>query len=163
MKLLKTLLLSLFLIVGLSNAQAQIKAGAGLAFGSEVEALGIELIGEYTINETWGAGVDFIYWLDGEDNFSYWEFNVNGHYNFFENEKFNAYALAGLNYFHFKIDLDLPPPYDGDDSDGEIGLNIGAGGHMVINENLTGRAQVRYVLSDWDQLVIDAGVLFNIN
>lgn len=162
MKLLKPFILSLFLIAGLATAaQAQIKAGAGLAWGSEIEELGLELIGEYQITDVWGAGASIIYWFDGIEDFTFLEVNADGHYTFFTNEKFDAYALAGLNFSYSKVKIELAPPLeDINEGNTEVGLNVGAGGHMMIADNLTGRAQIRYTLGDFDQLVISAGVLF---
>lgn len=147
--------LLLFTIFLSTSSYSQIKAGAGLVWGSEVEEIGFQLRGIYTINEAWRAGVDFIFWFDGVEDVSIWEMNTNAHYIFSTSEKANLYALGGLNFFTLKLDTS-----NGSNSSTEVGLNIGAGGELFFTDKISGIAELRYVLGDADQLVIGAGVLF---
>src|SRR5690625_7377351 len=64
MKKFRNLLLGAILSLGLFTvSQAQISVGGGLAYGLDVEELGIQARGTYVLNEDMGLGGDSIYWL----------------------------------------------------------------------------------------------------
>lgn len=149
----------IILVAASSNSlKAQFSAGAGVGYGFEVEAVAIQLRGMYDIADQWRAGADFDYYLDGNEGISYWEFNANGHFKFANMEKFDAYALAGLNFFHVKAD-ELVFGF-GDVSSTDTNLNIGAGLTTSFTEKVGGFAELKYTIGDADQLFLSAGVLF---
>jgi opacity protein-like surface antigen len=169
MKKITCILFVAFISLAFSNiASAQISVGGGLAFGTEVEELGIQAGGVYTINEEFRAGADFIYYLTSDDNdfggnFTWWEFNANGHYLFVTEEDMIVYALAGLNFASFSYDF---PGFEGfgggSVSNTEVGLNVGAGLEYGLGfADLY--AELKYALSSADQLVLSAGLRFPIN
>src|SRR5699024_18165 len=96
-----------FLLLFSSSSLAQqgrIQIGPGLAYGTEVENLGISVDGYYTINEQFRAGVGLTYFLPKSDDFgggsidyNYFAVDLNGNYIFHNEDKLMAYALAGLN------------------------------------------------------------------
>lgn len=168
----KKLLTVGLLVIGLTflsntNLFAQDEAGdillgGGLAYGTEVESLGIQLGGNYRIDEQFRGAVDLIYYFPNEDDFggdfTWFEINANGHYIFTEEDALLAYGLAGLNFASFSYDLGQ----FGKVSDTEVGLNIGAG----IEYNLDFAflyGELKYALSSADQLVLSAGLRFPIN
>lgn len=158
----KHLLATLLLLAGiLFSANAQLSAGGGISYGTEVEAIGIQPRVVYTISGPWRAGADFNFFFDGDEGVSYWDLNLNGHYVFHEQDNLSAYALAGLNFFHVGVDYDTTIPGFDDASDTDTGLNIGAGLQLPIGK-LSGLLEARYVLSDTDQLVLSACILFPI-
>jgi opacity protein-like surface antigen len=168
MKKLTCILFAAFISLAFSNiATAQISVGGGLAFGTEVEELGIQAGGVYTINEEFRAGADFIYYLTGDDsgfgdNFTWWEFNANGHYLFVTEEDLIVYALGGLNFASFSYDFPEFQGFGGNVSETEIGLNVGAGLEYGLGfADLY--AELKYALSSADQLVLSAGLRFPIN
>jgi opacity protein-like surface antigen len=146
-------------LLGSTQVSAQLSAGAGLAFGSETEDLGIRATALYQFNENWRAATDFIWYLDGEEDVSVWELNLNAHYIFFEDGKFLAYGLAGLNLVGVSVDLG---PL-GDESDTEGGINLGVGGQYKINETISIQSELKYSLSDFDQIVFGIGALIAID
>ena len=142
------------------HVNAQLSLGGGLAYGTEVEdnGLGIQARTIYGFNEKWRAAADFIKYLDGLENISVWEFNVNGHYVFANQDKFSAYALAGLNFVGVKVDV-----LGFKNTETETGLNLGVGGQLKFSESLSGLAELKYnVGSDIDQLVIGVGVVYTL-
>jgi len=168
MKKVTCILFVAFISLAFSNiATAQISVGGGLAFGTEVEELGIQAGGVYTINEDFRAGADFIYYLTGDDsdfgaNFTWWEFNANGHYLFLSEEDMIVYALGGLNFASFSYDFNFEGFGGGSVSETEIGLNVGAGIEYGLGfADLYG--ELKYALSSADQLVLSAGLRFPIN
>lgn len=138
------------------GASAQIRVGGGLGYGTDISEVGLNIRGLYQINDNIGAQADFMFYFVGE-NLSYTEFNVNGNY-FFGTEQFRPYALAGLNISRLKASV----PFFGSITDTEIGLNVGGGGMYDINDMISVFGEAKYIVSNADQLVITAGVLFMI-
>lgn len=154
------------LILGLiffsnSNAWAQsdFKVGGGLAYGTEIEAIGIQAGVVYAFSEeVRGAGDVVVYFPDsptGVDN-SFWTINANVHYLLITEETSFVYLLGGLNY--------ATQESSGggvEFSDSEAGLNLGAGAEFGIEFGSI-YLEGKYVLSDFDQLVLSGGVRFNL-
>ncbi len=46
-----------------SQANAQISAGAGVVFGSDINNIGFSINGKYVINETWAAAPSFTFFF----------------------------------------------------------------------------------------------------
>lgn len=153
-------LLSLFTALCMMTAyqaNAQLSVGAGLAYGLDIEELGLQVRGVYDINETWRGEADFIYYFIDGDGLSAWELNLNGNYVFNRTETLTLYALAGINIFGITVDLG---PF-GDETATETGLNIGAGAQYAVSSALDIFGELKYSLSDADQLLIAAGILFS--
>jgi outer membrane immunogenic protein len=153
-----------FVLISVQNSQAQIGLGAGLAYGTEIENIGIQLGGTYLINENFRAAADIIYYFPKEEEGGYvktkwFEFNANVHYIFFNDDSMNAYAIGGLNYTSLTVEIDIPGFGSASGSDGEVGLNLGVGAMIDIGfSNLYGEA--KYVLGNADQLSIAVGLRF---
>ena len=45
-------------------------------------------------------------------------------------------------------------------TDSSVGFNIGGGGSTAFSDAITGFAEIKFVLGDYDQPVATAGVLF---
>jgi outer membrane immunogenic protein len=163
-----------FLLISVQNSNAQIGLGAGLAYGTEIETIGIQVGGTYLINENFRAAADIIYFFpksEGDGDFSmdlnWFEFNANIHYIFFEDESMQAYGLGGLNYARLSIDeptINIPGVGQiggGSYSESEIGLNLGIGAMLDIDFAwLYGEA--KFTISDFDQLSIAVGLRFSL-
>lgn len=85
--------------------------------------------------------------------------DINCHYNFTSSGKFVLYGIAGFDILlAWKKDI-----YTGSDpfreSDNAMGLNAGAGARMNITGNLDLFGEVKYILSKYDQLMVNAGIL----
>lgn len=166
-KILRNVLTGVFAIlaIGTTSIVAQeglITVGPGLAYGSEVENLGIKVDGYYTINEQFRAGLDLTYYLPDSENgvdVNYFGFNINGHYIFYNEDGLTAYGLAGINILRIKVEAN-----GFSNSDSETGLNLGAGVESAQSfGNLFGELKLAGLGGDADQLVIGAGVRFPIN
>ncbi|MCW9708252.1 hypothetical protein [Fodinibius salsisoli] len=143
-----------------SHAQeGRIQAGPGLAYGGEAENLGISLDGYYTINEEFRAGAAFTYFF-ANDLYSSYAIDLNGNYIFHNEDELMAYGIAGLNIFTYSWDSDVAGV---DDSESEIGLNLGAGLEYNVDfANLFGELKFAGLGSDANQLVLGAGLRFDI-
>lgn len=142
-----------------------IKAGGGLVYGTEIENLGLQLNGYYRLpaNDQIFVGGDFTYYFPDKSTFfgaeirtTWIEFNINGQYHFFDDDQFGAYGLGGLNYTSLRFSTEFNG-FEESDSESEIGLNIGGGVEYELDFGLI-YGELKFVISDADQLVIGAGV-----
>ncbi|MEX0778347.1 MAG: hypothetical protein WD491_11495 [Balneolales bacterium] len=156
------LILLAFGLMAATEANAQIKAGGGLAYGTNIERLGIQANGYYTIpaNEQIRAGLEYTYFFPesydgGSSRFS--EFNINGNYLFYEEDEISAYALGGINHSTSSVNVDGNEFFGGMSTSGSsTGLNIGGGAEYLADfGSLYG--ELKFVISDFDQLVLSVG------
>jgi outer membrane immunogenic protein len=168
MKIIGTLLGIIFLGSGLQVAHAQndTRIGALLAYGTEVENLGIGANAEFPILDKLTISPSFIYYLPKDQvgvKINWFEINGNANYYFLDQDKLSVYGLGGLNYSSVKAKYD--GPYSGlidyGASDGRFGLNIGGGANFILG-NLMPFAELKYVIIDGGQLVLAAGVKFGL-
>ena len=161
--------LSTFLVSSLTaSAQSETTIGGLLAYGTEIENLGIGANAEFPIADKMTISPSLIYYLPKEDfgvKVNWFEVNGNLNYYFVDHDNIGVYGLAGLNYSSVKVS------YDGDDfgfmddftgSDGRFGLNLGGGANFDIGGSITPFAELKYVIIDGGQLVIAGGVRFKI-
>jgi opacity protein-like surface antigen len=152
--------------------EGRIQVGPGLAYGNEAENLGISVDGYYTINEQFRAGTALTYFFPdktdvpggGELSYNYFAIDLNGNYIFHREEEFMAYGIAGLNILNVGADVEGADGTDYDtDSNTELGLNLGAGIEYGVDfGNLFGELKFTGIGGDYDQLVLGAGVRFDI-
>ncbi len=147
-------------ITQLSFAQEQgdISVGAGVAYGFDIEEIGIQANGTYTLNENMRVGADFIYWLTDNEfgDYTAFEVNANFHYLFYNENDLVLYGLGslGIHYVSFSFSAF---GFSESVSDTELGLGIGGG----LEYNLGGiklYAEPRIFLSGLDQFALSAGV-----
>jgi len=158
----------LALMIGMSTSvNAQMKVGAGLAFGTEAESIGLTANFYTAIPsvENLSIGGDFIYFLPKDVDFGidqkWFEVNLNGQYQFYAEQMINGYALGGLNIARVSYKYDGPGT-GVNSSDTKLGLNLGVGGEYAFNESMFAFAEFKFVLSRFDQAVFSAGVRFPI-
>lgn len=146
-----------FIFLNNTNAQAQtgLDLGAGLAYGSEVDAIGLQVGAVYNFTQEVSGAADFTYYFP--DNYDFYAFNVNVHYAFFSEANTKVYGLAGFNYATQEFDLGSL----GSASNSEAGLNLGGGAEFGLAfAKLFG--EIKYVVSDYDQLALAAGLRFGL-
>jgi opacity protein-like surface antigen len=185
-----TILLLLFL-ASINFAEAQLtKAGGGLAYGTGVwfrnetedishktgnPAINFRAIYEVSLPFHIVPSVSiFMPRVNKEDfgEYSYKQslsaflFDIDAHYVFNSLDRFEFYGLGGLNITLLSMKYKQSDP-DGNFTDGSsesaIGLNLGAGSYMKLTEQLDAFAEIKYILSKRDQLMITAGVLLNLD
>ncbi len=166
MKKLTSLLFAAALVCSLQTsayAQGDISVGGGIAYGLDIEEIGIQIGGTYDLNEEMRLGADIIYWLIGDeafmdetDSFTYVEVNFNFNYIFYHENDLKLYGLGTLGIHYASISVD-GPGFSESFSDTEVGLGVGAG----LEYDLGGvklYAEPRIFLSGFDQLALAAGV-----
>lgn len=147
-------------------ANAQTRVGGLLGYGTEIESLALGGVAEFMINDNMGISPQLVFFFGKKENgvkSSMWEINGNFNY-YFMQEEVDLYGIAGLNIASYKVKYDVPGFVGGSASDSEIGLNLGLGANFhVSNDKILPFAEIKYVISDFDQLAIFGGVKFNLN
>lgn len=188
MKKISSFFILAILAISVANGQFT-KFGGGLTYGTgfhfnnvttpQYEAdlhrgpfAGIFLTGIYELNLPFHIAPSFTYFLprtnkaaigtfSQSSRVSSIMFDLNGHYVFNSLDRFEFYGLAGLNITFAKIKWLGTNPTSG--SDNAIGLNIGAGTYMKMTEQLDLYAEVKYIVSKYDQFMLNVGVLINLD
>lgn len=145
--------------------EEQITVGAGLVYGSEIESLGIKADAYYSLNPMLrvGGGLTYFFPEDivGGGEINWFALNLNGHYFLYSQEKLSVYGLTGLNILFQNTNFDSEQVED--ISDSEIGLNLGGGLEYNLNfADFFGELKVGGLFGDADQLVLGAGLRFNL-
>ena len=145
-------------------ASAQTRVGGHLAYGTEIENLGLGGVGEFFLNREMAIAPSLTFFFPEKYGFyrnSFWEMNINFNYYFVPDGSVNFYGLAGLNFGTVKLRYD-GPGNDFSDSHTEIGLNIGMGINFVLQNNkVVPFLEFKYAISDYDQAVFAFGVKVN--
>jgi outer membrane immunogenic protein len=183
----KLFVTSLLIISLVSFASAQFtKFGGGLTYatgfhfnnettGFEADLhrspiAGIFVTGIYELNLPFHLAPSFTYFLPrtnelptgslGKTRVSEMMFDINGHYVFNSLDRFEFYGLAGLDITLAKLKW-LGTSSSG--TDNALGLNLGGGAYMKITEQFDLYGEVKYILSKYDQVMLNVGVLLNID
>jgi len=90
-------------------------------------------------------------------------FDINGHYVFNSLDRFEFYGLAGLDIIlawkRAKYDFGEVIK----ESDNALGLNLGLGSYMKMSEQFDLYVEAKYILSKYDQFMLNVGALINID
>ena len=151
MKKLLYVMLLMGVLCTMSNlAEAQVRFGAGLAYGDFPEELGITANALVDLPGPIDVQPSLIYYLiDGSRTI--WELNGDLHYSFFESTA-NVYVIAGLNLTR--------QGFEGSEGVTELGLNLGIGATFLESGPISPFAELKYVVGDLDGIVLSGGVRF---
>ena len=147
---------ALFVAIILLNSQesnAQVKAGVGAAFASEIEQVGIQGDLHYRFQNMPAIqiGGGMVYYFPKDDR-DFLEANLNGSYIFYDEFMFKSYLYTGLYLSR------LEQKYiNASTTDRAIGLNIGLGAEYDFG-GLLAFGDLKYVLSEIDQPVFSIGL-----
>jgi hypothetical protein len=185
MKKILSLLLALFFFVSVSKAQFT-KLGGGLTYTtgfhynnetSDFYAdlhrspfFGIYVTGIYEISLPLHIAPSFTYFIPrhntsatgttGEETrVSSMMFDINVHYVFNSLDRFEFYGLAGPDILLASIKWLGTTSKDNDNA---IGLNLGVGSYMKMTEQIDLFLEAKYVISRYDQFMVNAGILLNL-
>jgi outer membrane protein X len=145
-----------------SYGQVDILVGGGLAYGSEIKNLGLDLRGDFRFDRGWVISPNLNFFFPKENNnvrTSWTAFNADVHYLLPVGSGFHFYPFGGLNFSSISNKVKNT---DVKHSHSEIGLNIGMGLNANFGSNVDGFVDMKYVVSDFDQAVITFGVLVGI-
>ncbi|MBQ0786162.1 MAG: outer membrane beta-barrel protein [Oceanihabitans sp.] len=166
----KTLLLCTVIFLFATQIQAQISIGGGLGYNEKISGPGVTLKGVFTITDNIAISPSASYFF-GNQVYGYkrslFAGDVNAHYyfNIIEN-KLKVYPVAGVNFSSYKTGNsyydDLFDYETKQVTDNALGANIGAGATYQFTEKLKVYLEPKFVVSDYSQVVINAGVLLNL-
>lgn len=150
----KSFFLTVFALLSLSlYAQSQI--GGKLAYGSEIESIALGAKAKFALDDRFSISPEAMYFFEN-DNVSAFTLNADLHYALATNwSGFKPYLIGGVNY----TDLDINGQTFDDNDDSEWGLNLGLGAGYPIYSGVRFISEIKYVLSDFDQLVFGVGFL----
>jgi hypothetical protein len=164
MKKITTLAFALLLTAAFSStAIAQISIGGGIAYGTDIEEIGIQVGGTYVLNEDMRLGADVIYWLtESGTGFSQTALEVNANFNyiFYNENDLIVYGLGTLGIHYYKFSSDFDDEFFGGSfsvSETELGLGVGVGLEYDLG-SVKLYVEPRFFLSGFDQLSLAAGV-----
>lgn len=149
-----TLFLAL-IILSPKESDAQVKAGLGAAFGSDIEQVGIQgdLHYRFTNRPAFQIGGSLVYYFP-EDNFHFLEANLNGAYIFYDEYMFKSYVYTGVNLARSELKYENA---SGSAIDRAIGLNLGVGAEYDFG-SLLAFGDLKYVVGELDQAVFTIGL-----
>jgi opacity protein-like surface antigen len=90
-------------------------------------------------------------------------FDINGHYVFNSLDRFEFYGLLGLDVLLAGLRSKSTGFPVFKEKDNALGLNIGAGTYIKLTEQFDLCTEIKYVLSKYDQFMVNAGVLVNLD
>jgi opacity protein-like surface antigen len=130
-----------------NNLDAQFKVGGGIAYGTDINNIGISVNTGYNFTENWAAEVDFTYFFK-KDYVTFSSLDFDANYIF----DFGLYPIAGFNLTF--IGVDIPETDLGDwgtfsgasASSTEFGFNLGAGYNFHLGEAMILSPEMRYTL-----------------
>ncbi|MEM9387117.1 MAG: hypothetical protein AAGA68_18790 [Pseudomonadota bacterium] len=135
------------------QAAAQLSLGGALTYGEGIEELGLQARAAYAFSPSLAlAGKYSFFFVDDGVDFSM--VDVDLHYTFLADGNVAFYGLGGINLSIFDFD-DF---FVGFGSETEIGLNVGSGVTVGLNDQIDFVGELKYVIGDADQLVVSAGL-----
>lgn len=149
------------------EASAQISAGVGLVYGTDINNIGFSVNGKYEFNETWAAAPSFTYFL--KKNYVTWSaLDLNANYQITEIENIGGlYGIGGLGLTFWGWDSKgsgLDEWYGGslDVNTTEFGINLGAGLNVVTSDKMAIAPEVMYTFGGVNYLRIGVKVMFGL-
>lgn len=142
--------IAIVLFFTVTNASAQISAGGGLVYGTDINNIGFSLNGNYEFNEKWSAAPSFTYFLK-KDYLTWSSLDLNANYQITDVENIGAlYGIGGLALTFWGFDaggLGLEE-YSGllDTNTMEFGISIGAGLNISTSEKMAIAPEIMYTI-----------------
>ena len=141
---------------------ANLRAGGGLVFATEIKNIGLTFNGTYEITEQWEGALAFSH-IFKKDYVSYNVLDLDGHFVFYQHdEKLNVFGLAGLGFTFWKVtipamDLGWGMSTPETTTKGtEVGLNLGVGANYKITDKLNLAPEMRFTVMDGSYFRIGA-------
>ncbi len=165
----------MLVVLAFSGAvSAQNRGGVHLAFGSEVEQVGLGLNGEFFVAEKVSIAPELniffpdkftsnVFGVKSTSTSSTWSISGDVHYYFISDEKIGFYGLAGLGLATAKVksktEIPNQPTQETSYSDSELGLNLGVGANFTVPGSIIPFGQLKYE-TNYEQLLLQAGIRF---
>ena len=124
------------------KTKAQTTIGGGIAYGTEIENVGILINGQYFIMDQLAISPDFTYYfpkkITDDFSFKWYEINANANYYFNPEATTKFYGLGGINFSIVTVPSFNLAGFGSTDnaSSSNIGLNLGGGVDFVLEGKL---------------------------
>jgi len=166
----KKTLLAIIICLFVSQIHAQISLGGGLGYNEKISGPGITLKGVLNISDNIAISPSASYFFGNQVfgyNRSLFAGDINAHYYFdIIESKLKVYPVVGANFSSYKTGdsyYDIYYDYNTQEiSESAFGGNIGAGATWSFSEKLKVYLEPKFVVSDYSQIVINAGLLLHI-
>jgi len=161
----KLIFTTLSLLLLLTSADAQVRVGPYLGYGDELGLWGLGAYAEVAASEKVGVSANFTQYfpknLDNIPRRTVWELNTNVNYYVIRGHTGYLYGLAGVNYTNIRIRTRTALTNEVE-TDGNIGLNVGAGTMVRINDLLLPFVEAKYTAGGYSQFGLLIGVKFQL-
>lgn len=169
----RVILLILLIFPAWSTLSAQdrgdLSFGGGITYGFDIEEIGIQAVGIYSLNNNIRVGADFNYWLSEDESIfgssfssTFFEINGNVHYLFYNNEELVIYGIGSIGIHYASISIDIQGLGSDSATDTELGLGLGAGAEYNLGP-IKLYLEPRLFLSGFDQFTLSTGVRVPLN
>ena len=135
-----------------------ISLGGGLGYGTQINNVGINFRGDVKFYNQWSITPHFNIFFNRKDDqvTNKWNaLNVDGHYFFEIDQTWSVYPIFGVNIATVSQKINGITF-----SNTDVGINLGFGSEYNFDRRLSGFGELKYVISDADQLVITFGLLY---
>lgn len=155
-----------FILLCLSSPLlAQVRLGPFLAYGDKSGLWGLGIYPEIAVNEKLSLNPVFTQYfpkrLDNTPRQSMWELNANANYYFIQGEVGYLYGLAGLNFTRVTL-KNVQTFTEDNESDENIGVNVGLGIMARLNDLLLPFVDAKYTAGGYSQLSVMFGLRFEL-
>jgi outer membrane protein X len=148
-------------------AQKEVRLGAFLGYGSEVDRGALGMLGEFMLNEKMSITPSLAFYFPQNDNdvrYTAWEVNGNFNYYFYDEPSLNIYGLGGFNIISEKVKWDDHPVFGNTEtSDSGVGLNLGIGCNIKVNEQVLPFGELKFTVGEVNQVFLSFGAKFRLN
>jgi hypothetical protein len=166
-RILATVAIGLFLLMGSTELKAQTAFGAGVMYGFDMEETAIQFNGYTKINRNLRLGADFGVYLIPDEQFfgidiktTAYELNGVVHYIFQDRRGLTLYGLGLVGIHGISVEASSGGATSTSD-DSELALGVGAGAE-VYKGQLGLFAEPRVFLSGFDQFSINFGFRYRL-
>ena len=148
-----------------SEADAQISAGGGLYYGTNINTIGISINGKYAFTEEWSAAPAFTYFIP-KDGFTWMVLDLDANYKFMEFDGVGGlYGIGGLGmtFAHFDWGDELGSIMGSSSyTSTYVGLNLGAGLEIPLNEKMAVSPEMKITIGNGTFFRIGAKFMFGL-
>lgn len=162
--------IAIVLFFSVAEASAQISAGVGIVYGTDINNIGFSANGKYEFNESWAVAPAFTYFLK-KDYVTWSALDFNANYQITEIENIGGlYGIGGFGLTFWGFDSkdtgldEWASLYGGslDTNTTEFGVNLGLGLNLATSEKLAIAPEIMYTFGGVNYLRLGVKVMFGL-
>ncbi len=147
-----------------TESKAQMSAGGGLWYGTNINSIGISINGKYQFNEEWSADPAFTYFIP-KNGLTWMALDLDANYKFMEFDGVGAlYGIGGLGitFAHFDWGEYASILGTGSTTSTYGGLNLGAGLEIPLGESMAVSPEMKITIGNATFFRIGARFMFGL-